>query len=192
MTASVVRNRAAIEAAFCSAERVTLAASMMPALTRSSYSPVAALRPSDAFLSERTFSTTTPPSRPAFSAICLIGPSRARQHDAGTGGLFGVFHLLEQRLDALLGTQQGDATTGDDTLFDGRLGGGHGVFDAVLLLLELHLGGRADLEHRDTTGELGQALLQLLLVVVGVGVLDLGLDLRDPAVDVVLRRRRPR
>ena len=36
MTASVVRNRAAIEAAFCSAERVTLAASMTPSLTRSS------------------------------------------------------------------------------------------------------------------------------------------------------------
>jgi hypothetical protein len=34
-TASVVRNRAAIDAAFCSAERVTLAGSMMPALIRS-------------------------------------------------------------------------------------------------------------------------------------------------------------
>jgi len=33
MTASVVRNSAAIEAAFCSAERVTLAASMTPART---------------------------------------------------------------------------------------------------------------------------------------------------------------
>ena len=42
---SVVRNRAAIEAAFCSAERVTLAGSMMPALIRSMYSPVAALSP---------------------------------------------------------------------------------------------------------------------------------------------------
>ena len=35
-----------MEAAFWRAERVTLAASMMPALMRSSYSPVAALRPS--------------------------------------------------------------------------------------------------------------------------------------------------
>ena len=35
-TASVVRNSAAIEAAFCSAERVTLAASMTPIFTRSS------------------------------------------------------------------------------------------------------------------------------------------------------------
>jgi glycerol uptake facilitator-like aquaporin len=36
MTASVVRNSAAIDAAFCSAERVTLAASMTPSFTRSS------------------------------------------------------------------------------------------------------------------------------------------------------------
>jgi hypothetical protein len=35
----------AIDAAFCSAERVTLAGSMMPAANRSTYSPVAALRP---------------------------------------------------------------------------------------------------------------------------------------------------
>ena len=44
-TASVVRNSAAIDAAFCSAERVTLAGSMMPAASRSTYSPFAAFRP---------------------------------------------------------------------------------------------------------------------------------------------------
>src|SRR6185312_1732726 len=42
-TASVVRNSAAIDDAFCSAERVTLAGSMMPAASRSTYSPLAAL-----------------------------------------------------------------------------------------------------------------------------------------------------
>ena len=91
-----------------------------------------------------------------------------------------------------LGPQQGDATAGDDTLLDGGLGGADRVLDAVLLLLELHLGGGADLEHGDAAGQLGQALLELLAVVVGVGVLDLGLDLGDAAVDVVARRRRPR
>jgi hypothetical protein len=35
ITASVVRNRPAIEAAFCSADRVTFAGSMMPALNMS-------------------------------------------------------------------------------------------------------------------------------------------------------------
>ena len=85
-----------------------------------------------------------------------------------------------------LGPQQGDAAAGDDALLDGGLGGADRVLDAVLLLLELDLGGRADLEDGDAAGQLGQALLELLAVVVGVGVLDLGLDLRDAALDVVL------
>ncbi len=42
-SASVVSSRAAIEAAFRSAERVTLVGSMIPAETMSTYSPVAAL-----------------------------------------------------------------------------------------------------------------------------------------------------
>ena len=60
------------------------------------------------------------------------------------------------------------------------------VLDAVLLLLELDLGGGADLEDGDAAGQLGQALLELLAVVVGVGVLDLVLDLLDAALDVVV------
>src|ERR1700694_5270048 len=78
MTASVVRNSAAIDAAFCSAERVTFTASMTPVLNRSSYSPVAAFRPSLGFFRLRTLSTMTPPSRPALTAICLRGSSTAR------------------------------------------------------------------------------------------------------------------
>src|SRR3546814_12749315 len=69
-------------------------------------------------------------------------------------------------------------------LLDSRLGGAHGVLDAVLLLLELDLRGGADLEAGDTTGQLGEALLELLAVVVRVGVLDLVLDLLDAALDV--------
>ena len=38
----------------------------------------------------------------------------------------------------------------------------------------------------DAAGQLGEALLELLAVVVGVGVVDLGLDLVDAALDVVL------
>src|ERR1700744_4515743 len=81
--------------------------------------------------------------------------------------------------------QQSHATTGDDALFDGRLGVTDGVLDAVLALLELHLGGSTGLDHRNTAGQLGQALLQLLAVVVGVAVLDLGTDLGHPAGDGV-------
>ena len=94
--------------------------------------------------------------------------------------------LATSSSDRGLGTQQGHATTGDDALFDGGLGGADRVLDAVLLLLELHLGGGADLEHGDAAGQLGEALLELLAVVVGVGVVDLGLDLGDATLDVVL------
>src|SRR5262245_36533586 len=66
--ASVVRMFLPIDAAFCSADRVTIVGSITPALTRSVYSPVSALRPSPGFM-PRTFSTTTEPSRPEFSAI---------------------------------------------------------------------------------------------------------------------------
>jgi hypothetical protein len=42
------------------------------------------------------------------------------------------------------------------------------VLDAGLLLLHLGLGGRADLDDRDAADELGEALLELLAVVVDV------------------------
>src|SRR4051794_10251057 len=90
--------------------------------------------------------------------------------------------LLER---GLAGLHQGDATTGHDALLDGRLRVANGVLDAVLALLELDLGGRADLDDRNATGQLGQALLQLLAVVVGVRLLDLGADLVDPALDLL-------
>jgi hypothetical protein len=47
---SVVSSRPAIEAAFCSAVRTTLAGSMTPALNMSTYSPVSALKPMAAAL----------------------------------------------------------------------------------------------------------------------------------------------
>ncbi len=56
----------------------------------------------------------------------------------------------------------------------------------MLLLLELHLSGSANLDDRNATGQLGEALLELLTVVVGVGVVDLSLQLADAALDVVL------
>jgi len=65
--ASVVRMFFAIEAAFCSADRVTIVGSMIPAFTRSSYSPVSTLSPCP-FGDWRILSTTTEPSRPALSA----------------------------------------------------------------------------------------------------------------------------
>src|SRR5207247_5561716 len=76
--ASVVRMFLAIDAAFCSAERVTIAGSITPAATRSSISPVAALRPCPAG-ALRTSLTTTEPSRPELLAIWRSGSSSARR-----------------------------------------------------------------------------------------------------------------
>jgi putative effector of murein hydrolase LrgA (UPF0299 family) len=90
-------------------------------------------------------------------------------------------HLVDGRL----GTEQGHATAGEDSLFHGGPGRLDGVLDAVLLLLQLDLGGGADLDDGDAAGELGEPLLELLAVPVGVGVLDLAPDLLDPPLTSV-------
>src|SRR6266545_2554199 len=103
--------------------------------------------------------------------------------DPGAGGLVaGEIQLVERAL----GPDQRDPTSGDDALLDRGPGGRQGVLDAVLLLLQLDLGGRADLHHGHATGQLRQALLQLLAVPVGVRLLDLRLDLRDTTLHVLL------
>ena len=56
----------------------------------------------------------------------------------------------------------------------------------MLALLELNLGSGTDLEDSNAAGELSQALLQLLAVVIGIGAFDLGTDLLDAAVDLLL------
>ncbi len=68
----------------------------------------------------------------------------------------------------------------DDALLDRRLRRGYGVLDPVLAFLERGLGGGADLDHRDTAGQLGQPLLQFLAVPVRIAGLDLALELLDP------------
>src|SRR6185436_5258018 len=73
--------------------------------------------------------------------------------------------------------------TGDDALLERRTGRLDGVLDTVLLLLHLGLGRGPDLDHGDATRQLCEALLELLAVEVGVGVLDLRLQLLDPALD---------
>jgi hypothetical protein len=58
------------------------------------------------------------------------------------------------------------------------------VFDASFLLLHLGLGRGADIDDGHTTGELGQAFLQLLAVVIRGGLFDLAADLVDAALDL--------
>src|SRR4051794_17412770 len=105
------------------------------------------------------------------------------QDDAGAGALVVVGDAVD--VDRGRGAQERDAAAGHDALLERRAGRLEGVLDAVLLLLHLRLGGRADLHDGDAAGELGEALLELLAIEVGVGVFDLRLDLVDAALDGV-------
>ena len=104
---------------------------------------------------------TTAPSWPALlgDAAQRLLEGAAQDVDAGLDVALG--------LDAVQGGEgvdQGDAAARDDALFDRGAGGAQRVLDAVLLLLELGLGRGADLDDGHATGQLGQALLQLLAV----------------------------
>jgi hypothetical protein len=179
----VVSSRAAIEAAFCSVDRVTLAGSMTPAVIRSWYTPVAALKPEPLLPGPNLLNDDA-----AFEAgVEGDLPKRLLHrapHDQATGLL--VVGPTTHLVHGLLGSEEGDTPSGDHALLDGGASRLDGVLDAVLLLLELDLGGRSDLDHDDTAGQLGETLLELLAVPVGVGVVDLTLDLLDPRLDVGL------
>ena len=75
---------------------------------------------------------------------------------------------------------------GDDAFFDRCAGGVQGVFDARLLFFHLDFGRRTDVDHRDAADQLSQALLELLAVVVGSGLIGLGADLLDAAFEIGL------
>src|SRR5690606_8961970 len=83
--------------------------------------------------------------------------------------------------------QERDAAAGDDALLNGRARGVQRIVDAVLALLDLDFGRAADADDGDAARQLGEALLELLAVVVGGGVLDLLAQLRHaPGYRVLL------
>jgi hypothetical protein len=59
-----------------------------------------------------------------------------------------------------------------------------GVFHARLLFLHLDFSGCTDFDQRDHTGELRNALLKLLLVVVAARILDLLADGLGTSLDI--------
>src|SRR6267154_1309666 len=71
----------------------------------------------------------------------------------------------------------------DDAFLDCRAGGVHGVFDASFLFFQLGFGCRAHLDHRYAADQFRKPLLQLFLVVVRGGFLDLRADLPDASFD---------
>src|SRR5690625_4213984 len=100
--------------------------------------------------------------------------------DVGTSG-FVIIRQFEGVECLLASLNQGNAAAGDDSFFNSCLGVTHGIFDAVLAFLQLDLGSGTGTNDGHTTGELGQAFLELLAVVVRVGVFDLAADLADAA-----------
>src|SRR6185437_13084121 len=104
-------------------------------------------------------------------------------HDPRAGPLVGLAERVE--VERLLRRQQGDTATGHDALLERRPSRLQRVLDAMLLLLHLGLGSRPDLDHGNPARQLGKTLLELLLIEVRIGVLDLGLDLVDATLDRV-------
>src|SRR6266508_1810329 len=111
-------------------------------------------------------------------------PGERLAHDLDAGFL--VVVLRTYLLQYFAGAQECDAAAWQDAFLDCGAGRVHRVVDAILALLHLDLGGPADADHCNAAGELRQPLLQLLLVVVGRGLLDLRLDLGDTCFDVGL------
>src|SRR6185437_8068282 len=99
--------------------------------------------------------------------------------DLRTRPLVAVELAEDVAADRLGRVDERDTAARDLALLESRAGRLQRVLDAVLLLLHLRLGRSSDLDDRDTAGQLGEPLLELLAVEVGVGVLDLGLQLLD-------------
>ena len=111
----------------------------------------------------------------AFAARVLDDLADRRLEGAANdvdASLLVVIQALDR--DHLAGAQQRDAAARHDALFDGSAGGVERVIDAILLFLDFDLGGAADLDDGNAASQLGQTLLELLLVVVRGGLLDLG------------------
>src|SRR5688500_4619918 len=95
-----------------------------------------------------------------------------------------VFVRTFELLEGLQRADQRNAAARDHAFFDGGTGCVQRVFDAGLLLFHFDLGGSADLDHGDTAGELGNTLLELLLVVIRRGFFSLLTDRLDARLDV--------
>src|SRR5690606_14677603 len=116
-------------------------------------------------------------------AELLEGGLDGATHDLGTE-LFVAFERRDDGGNGLAGAEEGDAAAGDYAFLDGRTGRVEGVFDALLLFLHLGFGRSADVDDGHAAGELGKALLELLAVVVGGGLVDLTTDLLHAGLDV--------
>ncbi|CAB4680750.1 unannotated protein [freshwater metagenome] len=112
------------------------------------------------------------------------GRSLERTVDSASTSGFVTFKRFDGLVQRCTGTKKCSTATGDNTFFDCCTSCAERVFDAVLLFLEFNLGGCANLDDRNAARKLRKALLELLAIPIGIGVVDLTLDLRNTTVDV--------
>ena len=104
------------------------------------------------------------------SGVLDDGPSGSGDGGSDDGNaelLVKVGHLDVVELEGSL--EQSGTSTGNDALLDGGSGGVESIVVPVLLLPDLDLAGSTDLDDGDSTGQLGQSLLQLGPVVLARG-----------------------
>ena len=92
--------------------------------------------------------------------------------------------FVRELLNAREHVEQRDAAAGNNALFHSRAGCGKCVLNAELELLHLDFGGCTNRDDGYAARELGQALLELFLVVIGRGFANLNLDRRDACFDL--------
>ena len=73
--------------------------------------------------------------------------------------------------------EEGQTTSWYDTFLDSSVSGAQSTIDLILLLIGLDLAGPTDLEHSDTTTQLGEVPLELVLLVLRGGAIDGDADL---------------
>ena len=120
------------------------------------------------------------------AAILGDGEGRHAQrlaHDVDADALVLVAH--RERVERLQAPEQRHAATGHDALLDGGASRAQRIGDAVLLLVDLDLAAAADLDDGDALAQLGQTLLQLLLLVLGRRLGYLVLDLLHAHLDLL-------
>jgi len=80
--------------------------------------------------------------------------------------------------------EESSTAADDDTFLSGSSGGAESILDTVLELTDLNLGGTADLDDGNTTGESSHALLKLLFVVLGRSLVHAGHDRLNTLFDL--------
>ncbi len=120
---------------------------------------------------------------PAFSAIWRKRGCQRLANDLHAGGFVAFEFQIAAAVEGFDGADQRHAAAGDDAFLHRGAGGVQGVLDAGFLFLQFRFGGGADVDLGHAAGQLGQAFLQFLAVVVAGGAFDFAADLFDAALD---------